>query len=108
MITSAPKISTAYQKPVTVVEECARKNVVCDAEEKTPSYQYHHSTGQATVAVTVRRPPPIRGPCFEVLNTGNCKAYIMGRCTYNHSAEAFDAHIKKTTGKCQCFSSEEL
>ena len=87
--------SSSYQKSVIVAEERTCKNVICEDRKSRSLFQRHRSTGQATVAVTVRRPPPIRGPCFEVLNTGNCKAYIMGRCTYNHSAEAFDAHIKK-------------
>jgi len=45
--------------------------------------------------VPARPPPPVPGVCFEILKTGTCEAQKMGRCTYDHSAAAFSAYMKK-------------
>ena len=45
--------------------------------------------------IPMRLPPPIPGVCFEILKTGSCEAQKMGRCTYDHSAAAFSAYMKK-------------
>jgi hypothetical protein len=64
--------------------------VITSAPEMSVQYQK-----PVTVVVPVRCPPPVPGPCLQVLKTGNCKAYDIGRCIYNHSAEALAAQIKK-------------
>ena len=60
-----------------------------------PSFSSNHATAPATGTLPMRRPPPVPGVCFEVLRNGTCESKAMGRCIYDHSAAALDAHIKK-------------
>lgn len=65
-----------------------------------PSNRFPPKTGGA---MPLRKPPPVPGPCFKILQSGTCEAFKMGRCTYDHSEAAITANIKKQQDNANAF-----
>jgi hypothetical protein len=88
---------------VTDLEERTCKNVDGNYRKSRSPFKHHRSTGQASAMAPVRRPPPIAGVCFEIFKSGTCEAHKIGRCAYDHSADALAAQMKKYQDNMNAF-----